>query len=253
MIARTFQLPQNGWPGFLFIWPVSGKLNPVMWTLVIEAQFYMTLPLVFLVLKRVPAKTCLWIIPLVFLLVPVAFRAVTGLCAGFNPDINSHYPSALDAFCFGIFVAGLDNQGALGKRWAVLGLAGVFLWPVALLLRAGAGTHPEWHAAALDTNADWIEKIASGFLLFFVANPQHTAARLLCAPALRWCGIISYEWYLFHQPIFSWARHIVGPAGGNVALYAAVVGIPLLLSVGLSAFIYRCFSLPLLKRGRGGR
>jgi peptidoglycan/LPS O-acetylase OafA/YrhL len=232
--------------GIPFIWPVSGKLNPVMWTLVIEAQFYMTLPFVFLVLKRVPARTCLWIIPLVFLLVPLAFRALTGLTAGFQPDINSHYPSALDAFCFGIFVAGLDNQGAVGKKWAALGIAGVLLWLAAVLLHA-------WAGGSQDICVGWMEKIGTGFLLFFVANPQHPVARFLCAPALRWCGLFSYEWYLFHQPSFDWTRQIFGAAGGNVALYAAIVGIPLLASLSLSAFTYRCFSLPLLKRGRAGK
>ena len=33
--------------GWAFVVPVSGKLNPVMWTLVIEVQFYLTLPLLF--------------------------------------------------------------------------------------------------------------------------------------------------------------------------------------------------------------
>lgn len=239
--------------GVPFVLPVSGKLNPVMWTLVIEAQFYMVLPLVFLALKRVGPKACLWIIPLIFLFVPVAFRALTGLSAGFKPEINSHFPSALDAFCFGILVAGLDNQGGLGKRWAVLGIGGLFLWPVALLLIAWGGAHPELQGVRLDTTAAWIEKIASGLLLCFVANPQHPVARFLCSPTLRWCGIISYEWYLFHQPIFVWGRHIASPAGGNAALYAAIVGVPLLLGLVLSALTYRCFSLPILKYGRAGK
>jgi peptidoglycan/LPS O-acetylase OafA/YrhL len=239
--------------GIPFIIPVSGKLNPVMWTLVIEAQFYMVLPLVFLLARRVPPRACLWMIPLIFLVVPVAFRALTGLSASFKPDINSHFPSALDAFCFGIWVAGLENAGALEKGWAALGMAGVFLWPLALLLVAWAGAHPQWQGAGLDATVGWIEKTASGLLLCFVANPQHPVARFLCCPFLRWCGIISYEWYLLHQPIIILGRHIGGPAGGNPALYAAIVGGPVLLSLILSAVTYRCFSLPLLKFGRGGK
>ena len=239
--------------GIPFFMPISGKLNPVMWTLVIEVQFYMVLPLVFLALRKVPANVCLWIIPLLFLIVPVAFRAWTGLSATFKPEINSHFPSALDSFCFGIWVAAMDNRGGLGKRWASLGLAGVCVWAVALLLVAWAGTHPGSLGMALNTGAAWIEKIGAGLLLCFIANPQQAFARLLCSPSLRWCGIISYEWYLLHQPIFIWVRAIVGPAGGNVALYAAIVGGAFLLGGILSALTYRCFSLPLLKYGRGGK
>lgn len=239
--------------GFPFLWPVSGKLNPVMWTLVIEAQFYMVLPLVFFLARRVPPRASVWVIPLIFLVVPVAFRAWTGLSATFQPVINSHFPSALDAFCLGILVAGLENQGALESRWAVLGMAGVFLWPLALLLSAWAGAHPELQGVKLETTVGWIEKIASGLLLCFVANPQHPAARRLCSPVLRWCGIISYEWYLLHQPMIILGRRILGPAGGNPVFYAVVVGLPVLLSLILSALTYRFFSLPLLKYGRGGK
>jgi peptidoglycan/LPS O-acetylase OafA/YrhL len=70
---------------------------------------------------------------------------------------------------------------------------------------------------------------------------------------LRWCGIISYEWYLFHQPIINWARFIFGPARGNVAMYAAIVWGSFVFGGILSASIYRYFSLPILKYGRSSK
>jgi peptidoglycan/LPS O-acetylase OafA/YrhL len=236
--------------GIPFVFPISGKFNPVMWSLVIEVQFYVVLPLVFLALKNVSAKICLWILPLIFVLVPVIFRAFTGQWANFTPDINSHFPSALDAFCLGILVAGLDNHGALRGRWARLGTAGVVLWPLALLFEAWARTHLQLQGSKPDTALPWCEKVASGLMLCYVADPQNALARLLCWPALRWCGIISYEWYLFHQPIFIWARNFLGPAGGNVAVYASIVGGSILAGGIFSALIYRYFSLPILKYGR---
>ena len=42
--------------------PVSGKLNPVMWSLVVEIQFYLILPIVFACLRKVPVRWFLWII-----------------------------------------------------------------------------------------------------------------------------------------------------------------------------------------------
>ena len=236
--------------GLPLIFPISGKLNPVMWTLVVEAQFYVVLPLVFHSFKKVSATTCLWVIPLLFFVVPIGFRALTGLSADLHPEINSHFPSALDAFCIGILVAGLDSSGALKKECAQLGVLGFILWPMALLLLAWIRTHPGVHSPALETAQSWMGKIASGCLLFYVANPQYPVARMLCAPWLRWCGIISYEWYLFHQPITLWARDIFGPAGGNVSRYAAIVGVSFLFSTILAALIYRHFSMPILKFGR---
>lgn len=236
--------------GIPFLLPVSGKLNPVMWTLVIEVQFYITLPLVFIMLKKVSGRVCLWLIPLLFLVGPMIFRAGTGLSPTFNPQINPHYPSGLDAFCLGILMAGLDTHGLLGKKFARLAMGGLVLWPLALVLAAWSHAHAGLESSPMGNKFLWMEEIGSACLLCYVANPTQSVARLLCAPSLRWCGIISYEWYLFHQPMVNWARLLFGPASGNVALYLAIVGGSFLASGILSALIYRCFSLPILKYGR---
>ncbi len=236
--------------GVPFLLPVNGKLNSVMWTLVIEVQFYAVLPLLFVSLKRVSPKACLWIITLIFLLVPVSVRAITGCSATYLPEINTHFPSALDSFGFGIWVAGLENMGVLKKSWARLGIMGIVLWPLLLLACAWVNLHPASKNFAMTESLGWLEKIAAGCLLFYVANPQHRIARLLCTPWLRWCGIISYEWYLIHQPIVLWARVIFGPAGGVAYKYAAIVGGASLVSLTIAALTYRYFSLPILKYGR---
>lgn len=236
--------------GLPFLLPVSGKLNPVTWTLVIEVQFYAALPLVFLGLKRVSPRVCLWLIPLLFLVIPAGYRLITGLSATFHPDINPHFPSVLDVFCLGILVAGLENAGVMKKSWARLGLIGIVLWPLALLSIAWLQTHPAFNNFAATEAVGWMEKIASACLLLYVASPQHPVARFLCAPWLRWCGVVSYEWYLFHQPITLWARNWFGPAGGSLFTYAAIVGGSFLTGLILTAVIYRFFSLPILKYGR---
>ncbi len=238
--------------GLPLLVPVSGSVNPVMWTLVVEAQFYAVLPLLFVALKKLPPKICLWLIPLLFFAVPAGFRLLTGLSATFRPEINSHFPSMLDCFCLGVLMGGLENAGLLRKSWAHIGVVGLVLWPVVLLAFGWIETHPQNPRAALEAAADWISKIASGCLLCYVADPRHSIARMLCAPWLRWCGIVSYEWYLFHQPINGWARHYFGPAGGSVFKYAAIAGGSLLFTTILIAVIYRWFSLPLLRYGRGG-
>jgi peptidoglycan/LPS O-acetylase OafA/YrhL len=236
--------------GLSFILPVSGKLNPVMWTLVVEVQFYIVLPLVFLAFKRVSPKTCLWLISGLFLVVPISAQAIIGHSAAFRPDINSYFPTALCNFSFGILIAGLDNLGMLKKKWALLGDAGLALFPIALLAMGWLDLRPENQSPGLSKVAEWTVKIASGCLLCYVADPQHPRVRLLCIPWLRWCGIISYEWYLFHQPIILWARGLFGPAGGNLFRYVAIVGGSLLVGLITAALIYRYFSLPILKYGR---
>jgi peptidoglycan/LPS O-acetylase OafA/YrhL len=236
--------------GLSFLLPVNGKLNPVMWTLVIEVQFYAVLPLLFISLKKVSAKLCLWVVPLIFLLVPFSFRLITGQSATFYPDINPHFPSTLDVFCLGVLVAGLENAGMMKKSWARMGIVGLVLWPLALLATAWFQTHPESNSFTTTETVGWMEKIASGCLLCNVADPRQPVARILCVPWLRWCGIVSYEWYLFHQPIILWARHFFGPANGVLYKYVAIIGGSFLVGMILTALIYRFFSLPILRYGR---
>lgn len=236
--------------GWAFFVPVSGKLNPVMWTLVIEVQFYLTLPVLFLLLKRVSARSTLVIVTAFFLVVPILCRGLTGRAATFHPNIDSHYPAALDAFCLGILVAGLDNLGCIKKSWVRWAIAGVILWPTVLMAAAWLSLHPLEQNFVSREVVEGTLKISAACLLLFIANPQHRIARLLCSPWLRWCGIISYEWYLFHQPFAMWMRFHDGRSYGNVGKYMVTVGIPLIATLILSAAVYRFISLPLLRYGR---
>lgn len=234
--------------GSAFFIPVSEKLNGVMWSLVVEVQFYILLPAVFLSLKQVSAKFSLWIMTIIFLLAPILTHLVMGFSPVFDPEINSYFPSALDSFYFGILIAGLDNLGALKKSWSWLGDFG-FAILLALVLASGCfGFFSE--AIVNFYGVRWLAKIAAGCLLLYAANPRNPRAQLLCAPWLRWFGIISYEWYLFHQPMIIWMRQSCGPAGGNLFKYALITGVPFFISLFFSALVYRCFSLPILRHGR---
>ena len=248
----SYVSPAARWlAGLAFLLPVSGKLNPVMWSLVVEVQFYIVLPLLFICLKRVPPKTCLWTTTLIFFLVPFSTRMITGHSATFHPDINAYFPSALDFFGLGILIAGLDNLGILKKSWTRFAIAGIILWLLIFLGSAWLNAHPESNNSVITEIVKWSAKIASGCLLFFVADPEHRIARLLCAPWLRWCGIISYEWYLFHQPIFFFIRGGLGHAHGNIFKYGAIVGGAFVIGLIVAVVVYRFFSLPILKYGRG--
>lgn len=257
-IVRTHHLSFLGialqWlAGLPLVKPISGKLNPVMWSLVVEVQFYTVLPIVFLCLKRVSAKACLWILFLGFLLVPSGWRwinAFHGVYFSLDPDINVHFPSLLDAFAFGILVAGLENMGMIRKSWAKLGDFGIILFGVYFFADSWMSLHSGLSKFAQLEIAGWTVKIASALLLCYIADPQHPRSRMLAAPWLRWCGIISYEWYLFHQPIVLWARGIFGPCDGDVFKYIMLIGGAFVSSLLLAAVVYRLFSLPILRFGR---
>lgn len=236
--------------GLAFLLPVDGRLNPVMWSLAVEVQFYLFLPLFFLVCRRLRPVACLGMTGVFFLLIPVVARIWMRGGPTFHPNIDTHFPAGLDAFFLGVFVAGLHNLNLLKKSWAGLGWLGLGLWAAALVASATMtvwwGPQTFWQ----DQGIDLLEKVASGLLLLLVADPDHPVIRWLCQPVLRWFGIISYEWYLFHQPIFYWFRFHWGPAGGNGLVYAAIMAGSLATGLVVAAVVYRFFSLPILKRGR---
>ncbi len=236
--------------GLAFLMPVSGRLNPVMWSLVVEIHFYLVLPLLFLLTKRLSAKTCLAVIPLFLLIVPVIIQFTSGRHVTFAPEINDPFCVGLSSFCFGVAMAGVDNLKWWKPGWSRAGDAG---WGVMLLGLVGLAwvrLNPSAHAGLAPVLFQWTFVLGTGMLLGYAADPQNPRARWLCAPWLRWCGIISYEWYLFHQPLVFWSRMWFGPAHDSLLKYSLILGAPLVVSLAISALIYRKFSLPILKYGR---
>jgi peptidoglycan/LPS O-acetylase OafA/YrhL len=244
-----------GWP---LVAPVSGVLNPVMWSLVVEVHFYLLLPVLFLAVKRVAPRQALWALLLVLLCVPTGFRwilASRGLYFTLHPDIHVRFPSFLDAFALGVLIAGLENLAMMRKSWARLGDAGFVLLGGALLARAWLIVNPAWDSFVFREAIEWMVKLATGLLLCYVADPAHPRVRWLSTAWLRWFGLISYELYLFHQPLAIWTKLALGPTRADPWLtaglrYGTALVAALILSLTIAALVYRFFSLPILRLKR---
>jgi len=236
--------------GLAFIMPVSGRFNPVMWSLVLEIHFYLVLPLLFLLSKPLSARASLWGISIFLFAVPVTIQALTGLAPTFGPEISDPLCTGLSSFCLGVAVAGIDALKIWNKSWSKIGPVGWLLMFIGLSGLAWGEINSSASPAILREVFHWIFVLGTGCLLCYAAAPEHPHARWLCAPWLRWCGIISYEWYLFHQPMIIGTRELLGPTSGNIIKYSAIIALPLAVSLAVAALIYRYFSLPILKYGR---
>lgn len=239
--------------GYAFILPVSGRLNPVMWSLIVEVHFYILLPLLFLALQKASYRTTLIIMSLGFLVVPVLARQIFeafGNGFSLHPVIQVNFPSKLDAFAIGILIAGLHARNslpALLTRLAPFGFLGI---AIATVWTSHIGLTPGTPKAFTEIN-NLIILASSGLLLAFIGNPAAAAKWFLDNRLLRWFGLVSYEWYLFHQAFFFFTWALVGDAGGDATIYAARILIPALGSLILAALVYRYFSLPILRLTRG--
>jgi len=239
--------------GIAWVIPVSGKLNPVMWSLIVEVHFYLLLPLAFFAFRTIGYRTTLWLIFLILLFVPLGARmwyASRGMEFALHPMIYVNFPVKMDAFAAGVLIAGLYQRDSLHPRMALLGPLGIALLCLTLLLCGVSEVVPSIHEFWTVSARHYTTMLASACMLCFVAQPALAAKWGLSAHGLRWCGLVSYEWYLFHQPPHIWMRVIAGSAEGNIVKYLLITLMPLLGSLVVAAMVYRMYSLPILRRHR---
>jgi len=258
-------------PNFLFHFK---PINPVSWSLFVEVHFYIALPLVFLGWKTVNRKNADLLTILTFAVVPIALRFHTWSSpVGSIHErffIINRFPCAMDYFAWGIAFSTIlrrYGQTARFQQWARrLSMAGLLLLPVFVALFA---------ALLTIFNMDSIQERAgtaeithfficlTSFLLLFSAVTT-VPNRLVDNKALRYIGLVSYEWFLFHVAIIPWLRYHLGhvlrlpiaadPVHGwtlfNSLSFFSITSASAIVSFIVSAAIYHYFSQPLLMRLR---
>jgi peptidoglycan/LPS O-acetylase OafA/YrhL len=236
--------------------------NISYWSLIVEVHFYILLPVLFWLTRGLkPGITAVLLFGILFL-VPLIVRHLTWPeVAASRATISflmNRFPTALDFFGWGILFAGLfvslsGDRGEL-RTLGLLGQVGL------LLMAATVGFYAFW-SYTFDIHQHpvrWslevfhiLPSVATFFMLFLVFNPDDMVSRLLAHPALRFIGLVSYEWFLLHMPFVSLSHDLFGSTDGNFTKYLLKTILPLVLSFGLSVLLYRYFSLPLMNRIRG--
>ncbi len=245
-----------GIPHFVYL---PQYFNTSFWSLWVELSFYLLLPCLFFALRGRGIKTIGWLLLLGFLLVPAVTRFITWPANASPGEISfivRRFPSCLNNFAWGVFFAAFYTMRSKNievhrhlARWGYLGLG---------LLPLSMGLMPLF--SPQDSNVpptrlfielgNLLPGLSAFLMLFFVFNTQTFGARLFASPVLRYVGLISYEWFLFHQPAQFQFREWIGSTQGNLLLYAFTVGVPTVGTFILAALIYHTFSLPLMRWGR---
>ncbi|CAB4928724.1 unannotated protein [freshwater metagenome] len=213
------------------------RLDPPMWTLAVEASFYLVLPLLGWVALRV-ARTRIGqsIVPISALALGVAFNVWLAQRA---PSImlGKSLLAMLPYFAIGMLAAVLVYGRTPGRRAAALlaigGLALVLLdgW---LHARAAPGTQL---AHVLKSVRDLPAAVGCAAI---VALATTRPPRVLAARPLAAAGLVSYGLYLWHVPVLLWLR-----AHGLLPQHtwgAVLVGLP--VSLALAALSWRLVERP---------
>ena len=219
-------------------------ISPVVWSLYVEMQFYLTLPLVYVTARRF-TRYPEYATFLVYLIVP---RLVIWFCdAG-----SSLFPRILDHFSLGILFAAFLTQGHLKEP--MKRSAPYLCWTGLTLLVVTFAVYSVLQLNQLHNPSFWwrfntwglLPDIATFLLLFSILLPTGAVIRrFLTLPVLFLVSLVSYEWYLLH-PLRQLVALELGHANKSVFIYLCLTIFPMIVTFALACATYFWFSLPIL-------
>jgi peptidoglycan/LPS O-acetylase OafA/YrhL len=256
LVMTWFVLSQPGWPapngksvvvyGLLIQDAVDAPIpNRAFWSIAIEAQLYVVLPLLLLMVRRISAMamvaTVAAIVVTVGVLAPQVPIMNTALIR-FTPDLGV-------LFAIGVMAAGTVGASARRKSWPWHWIALGAAAPVVALI---AWKGSVW---TID-NLFWVDLAwgpAIGCLLAAVVTDRpRPLVRLLDTRPLRSLGSFSYSLYLTHAPIVIAVSYgiVAGRVPPGVPSFFVLTAILIPLTVTFARLFAAVFEIP-FQRHRG--
>jgi peptidoglycan/LPS O-acetylase OafA/YrhL len=214
------------------------KLNAATWTLVVEAAFYLMLPVIgFAAMRLGRGNVKRQALLLGGLVVAGLGWNLADYLAGWGPVAGHAPPSFLPYFACGMLVAlAVEWRKASGApRLSGRASTQLALGAAALLVANGL-----WHALdrspgefTMEVFADIGAAIAFAGIIAAIVLGTGAGLRWLAWKPLAWIGQITYGLYLWHIPLIVWARgHGLLPGGA----LSAVVMLPAVIAVGAASW-----------------
>ncbi|GAA0956530.1 acyltransferase family protein [Frigoribacterium faeni] len=228
----------------------------VSWTLTVELTFYLVLPFLAMLGRRVAARTSGWI----GALVPVGVMFVAGVAgkiwqhavgrtsglSGGDLSWSDNWFSVVsrslllhaDLFAFGMAAALLYIAVRRGSATpvAVSALRGALMVIIgAAFVVAWIGSSPEFQ--------DTFASIGFTGVLLLMVLPAHVdrlgwIARFCDWAPIRNLGVISFSVYLWHMPVIRIMQDILDPGHGGRALYAWYLVVTVTITLVLATATY---------------
>jgi peptidoglycan/LPS O-acetylase OafA/YrhL len=190
----------------ILFWTESGyfdaaaELKPLLhtWSLAVEEQYYLLAPIV-LVLAGRNRKWLYAIFCSIFILSLAGswWASIHSPAAGFFLLPTRAWELLIGAFC-GLYLARSDVRGFNAAAMQGCSAIGMLLILFAMLTFDKTTPFPGLHAL--------IPTVGAAMVIVF-ARPSTAVGGLLSSKLLVGLGLISYSAYLWHQPVFSFARH----------------------------------------------
>jgi peptidoglycan/LPS O-acetylase OafA/YrhL len=256
LVMTWYVLAQPGWPvpngrsvvvyGLLLQDAVSvGSPNRAFWSIAVEAQLYLLLPLLLLLVRRVSARAMVGLV--------AALVVTIGLLGPHVPLMNSALvkftPDLAVLFAVGLLAAGIVTAGehTRSRPWAGYALAAT-VPVIALIVVKG----PTWSSLNLFwLDLAWAPAIGC-FLAAIATSRPRPVVRFLDSLLPRSLGSCSYSLYLTHLPIVIAVSYglVLGRVAAGTPTFLVLAAILLPVTVCFARLFAVVFELP-FQRHRG--
>ena len=218
-------------------------VNGVVWSLSVEALFYVTLPLVAASFFRRPARAVVIAVVASLLWRVAALHAPALVAASRNvaaaPRLLDQFPAYLGHFAFGMSAAMLYVRVVRDRLWRVPAPATAALAMALVVLLAWTLVA---HGHGIGRSLTYVRQLQEilpslvfAALLALAAIAPVSPLSLLERPAMRWLGDVSYGVFLWHQPVILVVRRhlrVVHDKGDASFLLMLALVIPSSLLLG---------------------
>lgn len=249
-------LAQPGWPvpdgksvvvyGLLVQDAVpAGDPNRAFWSIAVEAQLYVLLPALLLMVRRVSAHAMAAVVAGVVVALGVVgphVGPVAGALLRFTPDLAV-------LFAIGVLAAGIVSAGDRIRSLPWGAFAGAAAVPVGALIVLNGATWTNEHLFWVDLA--WGPAIGCG-LAAVGTSRRGPVVRLLDTRPLRGLGSFSYSLYLTHAPIVIAVSYglVLGRVAPGTPTFLVLSAVLLPVTVGFARLFAAVFELP-FQRHRG--
>jgi peptidoglycan/LPS O-acetylase OafA/YrhL len=217
--------------------------NAAFWSMAVEAQLYLLLPLLLMLVRRRGAVVMVAAVLLVVVAVGIAGPHVARL----DTFVIQSPPDLAALFALGILAAGIVGAGEARRSWPWPRLALAALVPMLVMLgwQGSVWTlhHLFWVDLALGPS---IACLLAGL----AAGRPAPLLRLLDARPIRSLGSFSYSLYLTHAPIVAVVceRVVAGRVAPGVPAFLVSLALVLPLTIVFARLFAAVFEIPFQRR-----
>ena len=217
--------------------------NAAFWTMAVEAQLYLVLPLLLLVVRRRGAVVMVSAVLVVVTAIGIFGPHIPRL----DTFVTQSAPDLAALFALRVLAAGVVSAGKTRRSWPWAWLALAAVTPVLLLIwwrgSVWTGDHLYWVDLALGP--------AIACLLAGLATGRPAPlVRLLDARPVRGLGRCSYSLYLTHAPIVAIVceRIVAGRVARGVPFFLVSLALVLPLTLLFARVFAAMFEIPFQRR-----